>query len=118
MDVGRIMDQLHSKEAGGIRANELERYLSENGFQTFVFSGPWTHIQDHIEKGRPLIAALETRENAGQFHYLVLVGIDREQKLILVNDPSERKLLKMTIDDFEKRSRATGNWTLLAVPKK
>jgi hypothetical protein len=112
------MDQLYSKEAGGIRANELQGYFAENGFQTFVFSGNWTDIQEHIEKGRPLIAALETRETAGKFHYLVVVGFDREQKIIFVNDPSERKLLKMTMDDFEKRRRATENWTLLAVPKK
>ena len=117
-DAIQIMQQLYSEEAGGIRANDVRRYLTEHEFQTFVFSGDLSDIRNHIEKGRPLITALETNGNPGKFHYLVVVGIDEEQKLVLVNDPSERKLFKMTMDDFEARRRATDHWTLLALPEK
>ena len=118
MDAGRIMQQLHSKEAGGIRAEDVKRYFAENGFQTYVFSGNLSDFKNHIEKGRPLIAALEIDGNPRKFHYLVVVGIDEDSELILVNDPSERKLLKMSIEGFAKRSLATENWTLLAIPGK
>jgi ABC-type bacteriocin/lantibiotic exporter with double-glycine peptidase domain len=117
MDVAGIMNRLYSKDAAGIRANDVENYFSEHGFRALVFSGKISDFAHHIKKGRPLIAALETKGKPGQFHYLVVVGIDSKQELILVNDPSERKLMKMRLPDFEQRQRATENWTLLAVPK-
>jgi predicted double-glycine peptidase len=114
MDASQIMHQLHSREAAGIRAQDVKNYLDRNGFQAFVFSSNLQELNDHIEKGRPLIAALEVKGKPGKFHYLVVVGID--QKHILVNDPSERKLLRISIEDFEARRAATDSWTLLAVP--
>jgi ABC-type bacteriocin/lantibiotic exporter with double-glycine peptidase domain len=117
MDAVRIMDRLYTKASRGIRANEVQQYFVENGFQAIVFSAKLNDFAHHIQKGRPLIAALETKGKPGQFHYLVVVGVDPEQDMILVNDPSERKLMKMRVSDFEERQLATDHWTLLAVPK-
>ncbi len=117
MDVSRIMQRLYSKDDEGIRANDVARYFQQHGFKTFVFSGSIDDIKHHVQRGRPLIAALEARGRAGKLHYLVVAGIDSEEQVILVNDPAERKLLKMTIANFESRWRPTENWTLLALPK-
>jgi hypothetical protein len=48
---------------------------------------------------------------------VVVTGLDRQQELVLKHDPAERKLLKQHRSDFEKEWKATGNWTLLAVPE-
>ncbi|HMK22653.1 MAG TPA: hypothetical protein VK466_09985, partial [Terriglobales bacterium] len=49
-------------------------------------------------------------------HYVVVAGIDAEHRVVLLNDPAERKLLQRDFDTFEKEWRGTGHWTLLAVP--
>jgi hypothetical protein len=47
----------------------------------------------------------------------VVAGLDEEHKLVLLNDPAQRKLLKEDKSRFEQEWKATGNWTLLAVPE-
>jgi uncharacterized protein YvpB len=47
---------------------------------------------------------------------MVVTGIDSKQNVLLVNDPAQRKLMKMDRADFEKSWNETGKWTLLAVP--
>ncbi|MCI0414267.1 C39 family peptidase [bacterium] len=113
----RIMQLLYSKPEEGIRAEDLTRYLEEHGFQTFSFSGKSEDLAHHIKKGRPLIVSLEAEGKTGKLHFLVVAGVDPENELVLVNDPAERKLLKMKRTTFEKRWAATKNWTLLALPE-
>ena len=115
-DAGEIEKALYSSRAHGIYASDLERYLRAQGFQAFAFEGTRDDLRQHLEKGRPLIVALKL---AGQapLHYVVVVGLDPENHLILVNDPAERKLLKREQADFEKEWRGAGNWALLAVPQ-
>jgi predicted double-glycine peptidase len=112
----RIMQLLYSKLDQGIRAEDLTQYLQEHGFRTFSFSGKLEDLAHHIEKGRPLIVSLEAEGKTGKLHFVVVAGIDSRNDFLLVNDPAERKLLKMKITTFEKRWKATRNWTLLAVP--
>jgi ABC-type bacteriocin/lantibiotic exporter with double-glycine peptidase domain len=110
-----IQRALYSRRARGIYASELERYLRQQGFRTFAIRGEWTDLEQHLENGRPLIVALHSGHDA--FHYVVVTGLDRQQELVLKHDPAERKLLKQHRSDFEKEWKATGNWTLLAVPE-
>jgi ABC-type bacteriocin/lantibiotic exporter with double-glycine peptidase domain len=112
----RIMQLLYSKPEEGIRAQDLTGYLQEHGFRTFTFSGKLEDLASHIAKGRPLIVSLAGEGKTGKLHYLVVAGMDLENGLVLVNDPAERKLLKMKRNTFEKRWAATSNWTLLALP--
>jgi hypothetical protein len=46
-----------------------------------------------------------------------VVGLESEDGIVLVNDPAQRKLLKMDLRNFETRWRPMHNWTLLAVPE-
>ncbi len=110
----KIQRALYVPGADGIYASAMERYFQEYEFRTFSFRGDWDILEKHLEKGRPLIAALKP---SGSLHYVVVVGLDPEQKLVLLNDPAQRKLFKQDRSDFEKQWSATGNWTLLALPQ-
>lgn len=111
----RILKLLYSKD--GIHAEDLIRYLRDHGFRTFTFSGKLEDLSNHIEKGRPLIVSLEAEGKTGKLHFLVVSGMDLQNEMVLVNDPAERKLLKMKKTTFENRWKATKNWTLLALPE-
>lgn len=115
-DVAQIQQALHSDAAHGILASDMERYFQQNGYTTFAFSGGWDDLQKHLEKGRPLVAALQPG-SGHPLHYVVVAGIDPERQLVLMNDPAQRKLLKEDRSRFEQEWKAAGNWTLLAVPK-
>lgn len=114
IDAAAIQSALYSRDARGIYASAMEKYLQQNGFQTFVLVGAWSDLQHHLERGRPLIAAIKP---AGEsvLHYVVVAGIDKE--ILLLNDPARRKLLKYNRSDFEREWKATSNWTLLALPR-
>lgn len=110
----QIQRAIYSDEAKGTYASEMEHYLKVHGFRTFAFRGELADLQQHLEKGRPLIVALKA--GPGALHYVVVTGIDSTSGVVIKNDPAERKLLKQTQSEFEKQWREAGNWTLLAVP--
>lgn len=115
-DGRHIQSALYSPQAHGIYASDLQRYLEQQGFQTFAFSGRWDDLRQHLQKGRPLIVALQP--GAGEpLHYVVVAGLDWERSLVMVNDPAQRKLLKQDRVKFETEWKAAGSWTLLALPR-
>ena len=116
-DALAIQRALFSAKDHGIRASDMERYFQQHGFQTFAFTGKWDDFKQHLEKGRPLIVALKPSALEGPLHYVVVVGVDPEQDLVLLNDAAQRKLLKQERAGFESQWRAVGRWTLLALPK-
>lgn len=111
-----IQHKLYSPRAHGIYASAMQRYFRRHGYRVFAFAGRPADLKRELEKGRPLIAALKPGSGS-ELHYVVVVGIDQPGRLILVNDPAQRKLLKENQSTFERQWKATGNWTLLAVPK-
>lgn len=116
-DPATILHQLYSEKARGIFANDLQRYLEEHDFRTFVFHGRWEDLTGHLAKGRPLIAATGEAGRGGTLHYVIVAGVDVDQRLVMVNDPARRKLLKVHWSDFEHDWAATEHWTLLALPR-
>jgi ABC-type bacteriocin/lantibiotic exporter with double-glycine peptidase domain len=116
-DAALIQRTLYSPKAHGIYASDMEHYFQQQGFKTFVFAGTWDDLRQHLEKGRPLIAALRPSPGESSRHYVVVVGVDAKQNLVLVNDAAQRKLLKENRSSFEKEWSAVGHWTLLAVPQ-
>ena len=115
-DASRIQRELFNPHAKGIYASDMERYFRRNGFRVFAFRGSLDDLSRHLAKGRPLIVCLRDSGKSGPLHYVVVVGFESQDGVILVNDPAQRKLLKMDLGDFEKRWRPMHNWTLLAVP--
>jgi tetratricopeptide (TPR) repeat protein len=117
IDVDEIQRQLYSKEAGGIYAKDLTRYLESRGYRALAFRGDWADLEEQVSKGRPLIVCLERNSRGVPLHYVVVAGIDPIDNLVLVNDPAQRKLLSMSRSEFERSWQATDNWTLLAMPE-
>lgn len=111
-----IQHALYSRHVHGIFASDVQRYFQQHGFRTFAFAGRWDDLRRHLEKGRPLIVGLKPAALESELHYVVVVGLEPEENVVLVNDPAQRKLLKQDRSQFEKQWQAVGNWTLLALP--
>jgi predicted double-glycine peptidase len=116
INVDEIQRELYVAGPHGIYASAMERYLQQRGFRTFSFRGEWTDLQQHLQKGRPLIVALKPSGVDRSLHYVVVAGIDWQQQFVLLNDPAQRKLLKQERTGFEKQWNASRKWTLLALP--
>jgi ABC-type bacteriocin/lantibiotic exporter with double-glycine peptidase domain len=116
-DPQRILRDLYSAPAHGIYASDMKRYFCEHGFTTYVFKGNWDDLAHSLSKGRPLIVCLRPGGRASPLHYVVVTGLDPEENVVMVNDPARRKLLKLNGPSFRKSWKATGNWTLLALPQ-
>lgn len=116
-DVAMIQRALYSKDGKGIFASAMERYFSEEGYRTFAIHGRWSDLRENLEKGRPLIVGLAPEGPHDPLHYVVVAGMDWEHDWVFVNDPAQRKLMKMGRADFEKQWAVTGKWMLLAVPR-
>jgi ABC-type bacteriocin/lantibiotic exporter with double-glycine peptidase domain len=115
-DAVYIQKALYSNQGHGIYASDLERYFQQRGFRTFAFRGEWDDLKQHLEKGRPLIVALQPR-NRAPLHYVVVTGLDWDHQIVMVNDPAQRKLLKQDQSSFEREWSSAGKWTLLALPQ-
>jgi predicted double-glycine peptidase len=117
VDVDEVQRRLYSAKAGGIYAKDMAGYFEAHGYRVFTFTADWPDLEQHLSKGRPLVVSLEQSSSGVPLHYVVVAGIDTAANLVLVNDPANRKLLSISRDEFERNWRATGNWTLLAVPE-
>jgi predicted double-glycine peptidase len=110
-DERRIQRSLYSRQAGGIYASDLARYLEENGFRAFAFHAQWADLREHLAKGRPLVVSL----GRSRLHYVVVAGIDADRGWVYVNDPARRKLSKWDRASFERAW--WDHWALLAAPR-
>jgi ABC-type bacteriocin/lantibiotic exporter with double-glycine peptidase domain len=111
-----IQRELYSPGAHGIYASAMERYFEQHSYRAIAFVGQLPDLEREIAKGRPLITALKP-DGGKELHYVVVVGVDQPDKLVMVNDPAQRKLLKEGQSSFEREWKATNYWTLLAVPR-
>ena len=109
-----IAEALGSSESKGVFGSQMKAYLASLGYQVFVFKGQWEDIKSHISKGRPLIVGLGNR--GALDHYVVVTGWSDPENVVLVNDPAQRKLLKLDHKSFQKSWEQTSCWTLLALP--
>ena len=116
-DAEKIQAALYSPAEEGIPASAMKRYFEDAGYRTFVIVGDWGELGHHLERGRPLIVSLKASGPHGPLHYVVVVGIDRAQGYIYVNDPAQQKMLRLSREGFESEWSATEHWTLLAVPR-
>ena len=114
-DMATIVQSLQADGQQAVRASAMVRYFKQNGYRAFAFPGEWTDLEQQIAKGRPVIVALKP-DTGSALHYVVVAGVEDGEGVVLVNDPAQRKLLKEDRAAFENEWKATGNWTLLAVP--
>jgi len=116
-DAAKIQAALYSPAKEGIPASAMKKYFEGAGYRTFAFVGDWDELAHHLERGRPLIVSLKASGPHGPLHYVVMVGIDPAQSTIYVNDPAQRKMLRLSREGFESEWKPTEHWTLLAVPR-
>ena len=116
LDPAFIQRRLYAAKPRGIYASDMEDYLRDSGLEVLAFRGEWKDLRDQIAKGRPLIAGLHPKHAPA--HYVVVVGVDPSDAAVLLNDPERGKLVRSGRSDFEKAWEGTGNWTLLAVPRR
>ncbi len=117
VDAAEIQRVLYSAEGHGIYASDLERYFQQHGFRTFAFKGEDADLKQHLAKGRPLLVALKPSGGNAPLHYVVVTGLNWDEKVVMINDPAQRKLLKLEQSSFEREWSAAGKWTLLALPQ-
>ena len=109
-----IAEGLRSSESKGVFGSQMKAYLASLRYQVFVFKGQWEDVKNHISKGRPLVVGLGNR--GALDHYVVVTGWNDPENVVLVNDPAQRKLLKLDRKNFQKSWEQTACWTLLALP--
>lgn len=117
LDVTNIQHQLYSPADRGIKASAMTDYFEKQGFKTIAFRGDLKDLERHIAKGRPLIVALQESKSSPTLHYVVVAGTDTDQKVVLLNDPAQRKLLKMPFAELNPAWARMNYWTLLVLPK-
>jgi predicted double-glycine peptidase len=103
--------------AEGISNSAMAEFLKANGYRTFAFAGSWSDLRENLAKGRPLIVAIGPEGAKGPLHYVVAAGLDWVHDFVFVNDPAQRKMMRVARSEFEDEWKATGNWMLLGVPR-
>jgi len=112
VDQQSIFSQLYSEQLKGIPASQMKAYFEKKGFRAFTFGATLPDLRGHLAKGRPLIVSL----GGSSLHYVVVVGLDDRQNVVLLNDPAVKKLSRMDQSEFLEAWKLTNYWTLLAVP--
>jgi predicted double-glycine peptidase len=114
-DAERIDEALPPPSAKGIPGQMLKRYLEGHGFAAFTFRGELRDLEQHLNKGRPVVVCLGLKGPREPLHYVVVVGM--EERAVVLNDPARGKLVHEDLDRFLVAWKATENWALLAVPR-
>lgn len=109
----QVYEALYRPERKGIRLADMDRYLKDAGFRVFAIRGRWEDIQEHVTKGRPLIAALRKGPTKAM-HFVVVTWATDE--LLWVNDPTRKKPNRLKRAEFEKQWAYADGWLLLATP--
>ena len=110
-----MLDGLQSPDGDGIRLSAMKGVLAENGFHAFTLRGKPAQLDEHLQKGRPLIVALR-HGSKPTLHYVVVTGVDSEK--VRINDPGRKKPTSLRRKKFERQWHRADSWTLIAVPKK
>jgi len=110
------IDEALPPSSNGISGKQLRVYLEAHRFSAFVFDGELKDLRHHIAQGRPMIVCLGLKGTGAPLHFAVVVGVGEDG--ILLNDPARGKLVRDDLETFVRAWKVTGNWTLLAVPRK
>ena len=98
---------------GGLSGAELHHFFEAAGFSAYAFNGEFGDLRKHLAKGRPLIVCLGPARP--EMHFVVVTGIDDNGAVL--NDPARGKSVHQRLPEFAREWKASGNWTLLAVPR-
>ena len=97
---------------GGITTGALVGRLRTLGFQALPFRGEATLVQDHLERGRPVIALIEA--SPARFHYVVVVAWRGDR--VLLHDPALGPFRAEDAATLRRQWSGSDHWALLALP--
>jgi predicted double-glycine peptidase len=100
----------------GVSGQALKDYVQKNGFKAFIIDGEFNDLEQHLAKGRPVVACLAPRGPRSPLHYVVVVGATNDA--VLFHDPVRGKLTREDRAQFLQEWKVTKNWMLLAVPNR
>jgi ABC-type bacteriocin/lantibiotic exporter with double-glycine peptidase domain len=90
-------------DAEGARAGDLRDAARTRGLQAFVISGTFGDLLEHVGRGRPVVVGLAKPMSNGHAmtHYEVVVGLNRDRRLIRSLDPA-RGLRENSFEGFAR----------------
>ena len=106
---------LVDRGSSGIHTDALAAEVSRRGWQSFPLNLAATsgeQIQEHVNRGRPMIALIEVRP--GRYHYVVIVAWTGDQ--VIAHDPARAPFRVMSRIEFERAWAPAGRWALLMLP--
>jgi ABC-type bacteriocin/lantibiotic exporter with double-glycine peptidase domain len=106
-----VYQALYRPELRGVELLDMKRYLEAAGLRAFTLHGEWADIEQHLAKGRPVIAGLKAGRNR-PIHFVVVAGT--EPGFVWLNDPTRKKPVRLPRARFEQRWALADRWMLLA----
>jgi len=103
---------LVERGANGIRTASLVSALEHRGWTAIAGPGDPTGAQQHLERGRPVIALIE--DHPGMFHYVVIVGWGRAK--VILHDPARAPFRVLDEVAFARAWQQSARWMLVALP--
>ncbi|HEY0707664.1 MAG TPA: cysteine peptidase family C39 domain-containing protein [Polyangia bacterium] len=103
-------------DRAGLKAGLLRSIVRAEGLNAYLISGTFDDLAREVERGHPvLVGVLRQVGTRGYPHYVVVTGVNRDQRRVLTADPAEG-WKEQPFDDFEARWRFARNLALVAWP--
>jgi predicted double-glycine peptidase len=98
-----------------LRAGDMAAHARDKGLRAYVFNGTMNDVVYELEQGRPIIVGLgkEVVTKKVLAHYQVVVGYERQKRLVLLADPGLGWQID-TLEGFSKEWARSGRVTLVA----
>jgi predicted double-glycine peptidase len=109
----QVYQRLYDPERKGILLADMKRYLEEIGFRAFTLRGQWSDLEQHLEKGRPIVVGLK-KNRASQLHFAVVIGAEGQR--VWLNDPTRKKSSRVKLAEFTRQWELADRWMLLSTP--
>jgi ABC-type bacteriocin/lantibiotic exporter with double-glycine peptidase domain len=112
-----LAGQAAASEGHGVRAGRLRDLARRMGLEAFVVSGTLDDLFAQVERGRPVVVGLAEPVTGGRVvaHYEVVVGLNRQERLIRLLDPG-RGLRENTLEGFAREWVPTRQVTIVVFP--
>jgi Peptidase_C39 like family len=96
----------------GIRGDSLVAEVRRRGWSAFPIQATRADVQDHLARGRPVIALVDAGSKVA--HYVVLLAWANGG--VILHDPAVAPFRAEREEDFGRAWSAAGRWALLVLP--
>ncbi|MFH0838837.1 MAG: PA2778 family cysteine peptidase [Candidatus Omnitrophota bacterium] len=94
---------------------EMDAFCREEGFFTKSYCGTAEDIAWYIQKGIPVVVLQKRGGLLSDYHYMVLIGINKAENFIIAHDGfKSNAILPMNV--FAKNWKHCNNWMLVIAP--